>query len=333
MELLFTPTGAVNFLHEFAAAAGVAPTNNALTLPPALGLGGLRAHVLQPGFELITHHYTLRTPIMLRRVPAVPRTDLVCIIFYLNELPIAQEFSGANAGHTGRAAAGITLSTDDMGGVFAFPVGVEIFVGILTVRLAVLRELLGAGAEHPLLTEIQAGDKSFFVYEEARADILAVLRQLRRPPTAPAPALEALYYRLKAQELLYLLLGHLAERPPQLLPDLHPADVKRLMQARHHLLENLAQAPTIAALAERAGLSETRLKRLFRQVFGRSLYDYYQQARLAEARHLLRDPALSVADVGERLGFTNLSHFARLFRAATGTTPKKYAREPTAGFD
>lgn len=41
MELTFTPSGAVNFLREFAAAAGVVPAGHALTLPPALGRGGL----------------------------------------------------------------------------------------------------------------------------------------------------------------------------------------------------------------------------------------------------------------------------------------------------
>lgn len=333
MELVFTPTGAVNFLQEFAAVAGVQPVGHTLTLPAALGTGGLQAHVLQAGFELITHHYTLCAPITLRREPAVPRTDLVCIIFYLNELPIRQEFAGANVGHTGRPAAGITLSTDDMGGVFAFPVGVEIFVGILTVRLAVLRELLGPDAVHPLLTEIQAGAKSFFVYEDAGADVLAVLRQLRRPPAAPSPALGPLYYRLKAQELLYLFLGRLAGRAGHTLPALHPTDATRLMRVRGWLLADLAQPPTTAVLAAAAGLSETRLKVLFRQVFGRSIHAYFQQARLDEARRLLGDPALTVADVGERLGFTNLSHFARLFRTATGTTPKKYARQAAAETD
>ena len=78
MELQFTPTGAVNFLREFAA---VAPVGHALTLPLALGTGGLQAPVGQTGFELITHHYTLRAPLTRRRVPAVPRTDLMCIIF------------------------------------------------------------------------------------------------------------------------------------------------------------------------------------------------------------------------------------------------------------
>ena len=105
MELTFTPSGAVNFLREFAAAAGVMPAGHALTLPPALDRGGLRAHVLQPGFELITHHYTLAAPLTLRRQPAVPRTDLLCIIFYLNSLLIRQQFDGATAGHTDHPAA------------------------------------------------------------------------------------------------------------------------------------------------------------------------------------------------------------------------------------
>ncbi|WP_310393855.1 helix-turn-helix transcriptional regulator [Hymenobacter sp.] len=315
-------------MREFAAVAGVAPNGHTLTLPPALGQGQLQAFALQPGFELITHHYTLRAPLTLHRRPAVPRTDLVCILCYLNEVPIVQRYAGANAALSRPAAAGITLSTDDMGGSFHFPLHTEIFVGILTVRLAVLRELLGPDAQPELLARIQAGEQSFYVYEDADPDILAVLRQLREPP-ARAP-LALLYCRAKAQELLYLFFARLARRPHQALPAPRPDDVRRLMQARARLLADLARPPALAALAAGAGLSETRLKTLFRQVFGLSVYSYFQQARMAEARRLLQNPALSVADVGERLGFTNLSHFARLFRTAAGTTPKKFAKAQAA---
>ncbi len=46
------------------------------------------------------------------------------------------------------------------------------------------------------------------------------------------------------------------------------------MQAHAHLLANLAAPPSLAALASTTGLSETRLKRVFRQVFGQSGFQY-----------------------------------------------------------
>ncbi|UOQ68867.1 helix-turn-helix domain-containing protein [Hymenobacter volaticus] len=64
------------------------------------------------------------------------------------------------------------------------------------------------------------------------------------------------------------------------------------------------------------------MRQLFQQVFGASLYNYFQAARMEEAKRQLA--YLSVSEVGYKLGFTNLSHFARLFAKHHGLTPKKY---------
>lgn len=80
-------------------------------------------------------------------------------------------------------------------------------------------------------------------------------------------------------------------------------------------------------LSHQSGLSESKLTRLFRQIFGTSLYQYYQLVRINEAARLLREHDLSVSEVGYRLGFTNLSHFTRLFAHHMQLNPKQYAQQ------
>ena len=67
------------------------------------------------------------------------------------------------------------------------------------------------------------------------------------------------------------------------------------------------------------------MKRLFRQIFGNSVFAYYQTARLEEASVLLQQ--YPVAEAGYRLGFTNISHFARVFARHYGVLPKKYQQQ------
>jgi AraC-like DNA-binding protein len=76
------------------------------------------------------------------------------------------------------------------------------------------------------------------------------------------------------------------------------------------------------------GMSETKLKLLFKQTFGDTIYNYYQKIRMEEAAFLLKQAGYSVSEVGYQLGFSNLSHFSRLFQRYYGNTPKKYV---TAG--
>jgi AraC-like DNA-binding protein len=46
---------------------------------------------------------------------------------------------------------------------------------------------------------------------------------------------------------------------------------------------------------------------------------------MEEAAFLLKQSGYSVSEVGYQLGFTNLSHFSRLFQRYYGSTPKKYS--------
>jgi len=74
-----------------------------------------------------------------------------------------------------------------------------------------------------------------------------------------------------------------------------------------------------------AGLSETKMKGLFKQVFGESIFNYFQKARMDEAAFLLKHGGVSVSEAGYELGFTNLSHFGRVFEKHYGLNPKKYS--------
>jgi len=73
-------------------------------------------------------------------------------------------------------------------------------------------------------------------------------------------------------------------------------------------------------------MSPSKLKRLFKQIFGNSIFSYYQEFRIQEAARLLKEEKLSVSDAGYRMGFTNLSHFSRVFEEHLGMKPKQYSR-------
>lgn len=91
--------------------------------------------------------------------------------------------------------------------------------------------------------------------------------------------------------------------------------------------EHLAEPFSLATLADIAGISEFHFNRLFKKATGMPPSQYQIKLRVDQARHLLRETAVSVVDIANDVGYSNPSHFARLFRKETGFTPSDYRRQ------
>jgi AraC family transcriptional regulator len=90
--------------------------------------------------------------------------------------------------------------------------------------------------------------------------------------------------------------------------------------------EHLAENISLAALAELVDLSLYHFARAFTQSFGTPPHRFHMARRLDCAKSLLQRPALSVTQIGARIGFCETSSFTRAFRKLTGLTPTEYRR-------
>lgn len=134
------------------------------------------------------------------------------------------------------------------------------------------------------------------------------------------------FLRIKAEELICRLLIELEKRDTKQLYTLNSNDIEKIYKVKQQMLENLSTPPVIKDLAISANMSPTKLKNLFKQIFGNSIFNYYQEFRMKEAAILLKQRNLSVSDVGYKLGFTNLSHFSKVFTNYSGIKPKQYSK-------
>ena len=81
---------------------------------------------------------------------------------------------------------------------------------------------------------------------------------------------------------------------------------------------------TVATVAEAVGLSANYLGELFKAEFGLSVHDYVNRLRIERARDLLALSDRSVTDIALAVGFDGPSYFGKVFRRATGHTPRAY---------
>ena len=66
------------------------------------------------------------------------------------------------------------------------------------------------------------------------------------------------------------------------------------------------------------------LNRIIKKYTGKTILEYGQSIYLEEARKMLADTDKSISTIIEELGFSNRSHFYRLFEKAYGETPLDY---------
>ena len=89
---------------------------------------------------------------------------------------------------------------------------------------------------------------------------------------------------------------------------------------RAHLYESL----TVADLADLVSLSPSAFAHLFRDITGRSPYQFLKEMRLDRARELLVDGNFTVARISKVVGYASVSHFISEFRGRFGVTPRAY---------
>jgi AraC-like DNA-binding protein len=89
---------------------------------------------------------------------------------------------------------------------------------------------------------------------------------------------------------------------------------------------NLEGFPSLESLAQEVFMSTSKLKNLFKDVYGYTLYDYYNKSRLLRAKEMLVSGQFSIKQTGSEIGFSNLSHFAKAFRKEFGVLPREVVK-------
>ncbi len=138
-------------------------------------------------------------------------------------------------------------------------------------------------------------------------------------------ALEAIEVSRSALEKLgYLLvfLARLAQRIPSTPTAIQPHS--GTVATKSQMEEALAHPWTLTELAAIACLEPTYFVRRFRADTGLPPMVWLARLRAERAATLLLQTALSVQEIGERVGWSDLSYFARRFRAHFGCSPRAY---------
>jgi len=309
-----------NVLYRLAQLLGTEIKNRSLEIPDKFGKGYCAGFVFNEHIRMLISNYELHEDLIVEN-PEIDTSKKTIFFKFQNIFPKTQTLlsekplksipsvligtSRMNTDnvisiHTNTATINIEVDANYLKGLFA-----------LSEKSPVLQSLLQN--KQPLLFEQ-------IIYPSLQKIVDEIVNE------SVDETFKLFFLRIKSEELVCRLLIELEKRDEKHLVALDIHDIQNIYKVKEQMLEHLEIPPVIKELSVSANMSPSKLKRLFKQIFGNSIFSYYQEFRLNEAARLLKEEKLSVSDAGFRLGFTNLSHFSRVFNEHIGMKPKQYSR-------
>ena len=165
-------------------------------------------------------------------------------------------------------------------------------------------------------------------------------------PSSPIvnPASENLRATLE-QEMLFLsthhdapvlqLIGHLYlffDCLVRSIPPTQPVSSSKLQgihvrSALDFIEKSYQEDISVADIARTTGLNPSYFGKIFKEATGKTPQQYLMGYRMAKAAELLKLTSLSVAEVGQEVGYPNQLHFSRAFKGVYGLSPRDWRKQ------
>lgn len=108
-----------------------------------------------------------------------------------------------------------------------------------------------------------------------------------------------------------------------------PENQYRLIKPALDYIENnfLTQKISIPFLADKCGISESYLKKIFIKIYGIPPSKYIIQLKMNFACDLLRSELYNITQISEKCGYTDLYYFSHQFKEYMGVSPTVFAQK------
>jgi AraC-like DNA-binding protein len=303
-----------SLLKDLSAKLGADLQQDVLHIPPSLGKGYLRAVRLPNGLSVLVSNLSMDADIKLRRMKKLPAFYILAFdeIFIRSSLEqnIDQEKVITNPPIYSASALHSTL----------FDTTIIATRGciISSVRIIFdprwLTKYFGIEKEDDLLMKYIFLKSKKLTLEPIDTDYRKYLEEIFKTDVE-----DPLYFTILENRVM-LLIERFMNRIMDKMGEenyrrLNPEDVFKMMEVESDITRDDAmEPPTVQELSKKFGISQTRLKTLFKEVYGYPIYEYFQRYRMERARAMLLSGEHSVKETGYQLGYKSLSNFAKAFR-------------------
>lgn len=294
--------------------------NRRLEIPEKFGRGYCAGFVLNEHIQMLISNYELNEDLLIEN----PDIDVSKRIIFFKFQNIFPQTDTLQAGNQLKAMPSVLIATSRVNTDDVISVHTNTATINIEVDAGYLNSLFDLSEKSPILQSLLQNTQPLLFEQIIYPSLQKIVDEI--VSESVGESFELFFLRIKAEELICRLLIELEKRDEKHLYALNSRDIQTIYKVKERILENLDTPPIIKGLAVYANMSPSKLQRLFKQIFGNTIFHYYQDFRMKEAARLLKEEKLSVSEVGYGLGFTNLSHFSRVFQEHIGMKPKQYTK-------
>lgn len=286
--------------------------DNAIHFTPDLGNGTIRLINLLNGLQVIVHEYTISQDILFHR----KKSDKEFFILRLDEA------TGTD---------GITQSS-----VFFSKTTQEWFymasanTHLKLVNIVISKEWLDTYFENEDAGTILASHitlkSPLMVYEVMDPEYKRLMGELMYIPY------DKNFEQMIVQNRVMLLLERFFTKLFKRIENensglkISPRELHAVKSVEQELLKDFSESPpAIVQLSRIAAMSPSKMKILFKDVFGMPVNQYYQKHRMNKAKAMLLSKKYSVRETAHALNFSSVSNFNKAFSKAFEQLPADIA--------
>ena len=100
-----------------------------------------------------------------------------------------------------------------------------------------------------------------------------------------------------------------------------------IKEAFSFIEQNFQNDISVEDIAASCGLNRSYFGKIFHENMGKSPQEFLISYRMTKATELLKLTGLSIADIGNAVGYPNQLHFSRAFKNVYGISPRQWRYE------
>lgn len=312
-------------VQDYARQLGVPVINNKFIFPRNIAIGFMQAVDLQSRLQAIIFDYTFTDKYIGKRKKSTEEYYTL----WFNEITIEEgatiEIETEQYKPSQTSFSAVLLTSTLFDAVFEAEKGTRIFGINILLSKEWLADHLGVNDDSELLRKYLSLKASRITLEPIDAEYKKLINEIINLVQG-----DEQFKQIAVQNRIMLLIERFFMRMALKMQDeknnvrLSREDINRVMQVEALLTKDVFKLPPfISDLAKMVHVSETKLKKNFKSVYGFPIYHYYQKARMHVAKEVLETQRYSIKQIAQEMGYSNLSNFTIAFKKEFGMLPSE----------